>query len=309
MRKKTFTSDLLLLLTSAIWGFAFVAQRAGMEFIGPFLYNAVRFALGSLSLVPLVLFRSAKRAGAITERKGTEDDPASGKTVFFGSLLAGAVLFLGASLQQIGLVYTTAGKAGFITGLYVILVPMLGIFLRHRTGLPTWVGAALAVIGLYLLSVTGDFRIARGDLLVLTGSIFWAFHVLIIDHFTRRMDPVLLACIQFAWCSVFSSVTAGLTEPVELSAIIDAAVPILYGGLCSVGIAYTLQVVAQRYAPPAHAAIILSMEGVFAVIGGIVILDESLSAQGWTGAALMLAGMLATQWDVLFQMRKRNPVG
>lgn len=297
MRTAAVTSDLLLLLTSAIWGLGFVAQRAGMEFIGPFLFNAVRFALGSLSLIPLVLLR--------VKHRGTEEPRASRKLVFLGSLFAGIVLFLAASLQQAGIVYTAAGKAGFITGLYVVLVPILGITLGHRTGLPTWAGAFLAAGGLYLLSVTGTFTMERGDVLVLVGSFFWAVHVLCIDYYSRRIDPVVLACIQFAWCSIFSSVPALFIEPLELSAILNAAVPILYGGLCSVGIAYTLQVVAQRSAPPAHAAIILSMESVVAVLGGMVLLGETLTARGWAGCLLMLIGMLVTQWDVLMRKRVR----
>ena len=287
---------MLLILTSAVWGLGFVAQRAGMEFVGPFLFNAVRFALGSLSLVPLVLLRR--------KRSQVKGEGVSGRQVFIWSLFVGVVLFLAASLQQVGIVHTTAGKAGFITGLYVVLVPILGMAVGHRTGLPTWAGAALAVAGLYLLSVTRGLSIEKGDLIVLVGSCFWAVHVLCIDRYSRRIDPIVLSCIQFAWCSLFSFLVVFLSEPIDVSAVLDAAVPILYGGLCSVGVAYTLQVVAQRNAPPAHAAIILSMEALFAVIGGVLILHETLTARGWTGCACMLAGMLITQWEVLVKKRR-----
>ncbi|MBN2655640.1 MAG: DMT family transporter [Spirochaetales bacterium] len=298
MEKKTLRSDLLLILTSAIWGFAFVAQLVGMDHIGPYLYNGIRFALGSLSLIPLIFFFGKYK-------KGKKETSSLGRK---GILLAGAgtgtVLFLGASLQQVGLQYTTAGKAGFITGLYVILVPILGIALRHKTGVPTWIGALFAAAGLYLISVKGGFQIGRGDLLILACSLFFAMHVLAIDHFSRKIDPLILSAIQFAVCSLYSLAVAIFREPIILDDIFKAAIPILYGGLGSVGIAYTLQVVAQKDAPPAHSAIIMSLESVFAVIGGIIFLAEGMSLRGYIGCGLMLAGMLASQWDVIF----RKPV-
>lgn len=295
MEKRALRSDILLLLTSAIWGLAFVAQLKGMDYIGPYLYNGVRFLLGSLSLLPLILLR---------QRGAASPSPLPGRRELLrAGLTAGSVLFLGASLQQVGLQYTTAGKAGFITGLYVVLVPILGILLRHRTGLPTWIGAALAVCGLYLLSVREGFAIGKGDLLVLACSFFFACHVLLIDRYAKVLPPVLLSSIQFAWCGLLSLLAAFLCEPIQLKAIGEAALPIIYGGLGSVGIAYTLQVVAQKDAPPAHSAIILSLESVFAVIGGIIFLQEGLSLRGGLGCLLMLAGMLASQWEVLFPAR------
>ena len=295
MEKKTFRSDVMLLLTSAIWGFAFVAQLKGMEYIGPYLYNGIRFAIGSLSLLPLIYFLNRKNKHKNSESHFDK------KGIFIAGLLAGTVLFLGASLQQVGLQYTTAGKAGFITGLYVILVPILGILLKHKTGLPTWIGALLAAVGLYLISVKGGFYIGKGDLLILACSIFFAIHVLTIDHFSKRIEPVLLASIQFAWCSLFSIIVALVKEPILLQSIIDATIPILYGGLGSVGTAYTLQVIAQKDAPPAHSAIIMSLESVFAVIGGIIFLAEGMTTRGFIGCGLMLIGMLASQWDVIFK--------
>jgi len=300
MEKKTLRSDIMLILTSAIWGFAFVAQLKGMEYIGPYLYNGIRFAIGSISLLPLIYFLNRKKPvetkNHLLDRKG----------VFLAGLLSGTVLFLGASLQQVGLQYTTAGKAGFITGLYVILVPILGILLKHRTGLPTWVGAFFAAIGLYLISVKGGFQIGKGDLLILACSLFFAIHVLTIDHFSKKIEPVKLASIQFAWCSLFSLIVAIVKEPILLNSIIDATVPILYGGLGSVGTAYTLQVIAQKDAPPAHSAIIMSLESVFAVIGGIIFLSEGMTARGIVGCSLMLIGMLASQWDVIFKDSRKK---
>jgi len=299
MKKKTLRSDILLILTSAIWGFAFVAQLVGMDHIGPYLYNGIRFALGSLSLLPLILiFGKGKK-----EKENVP--PLKGKAILLAGIAAGTVLFLGASLQQVGLQYTTAGKAGFITGLYVILVPILGIAMRHKTGVPTWVGALFAATGLYLISVKGGFQIGKGDLLILACSIFFAMHVLTIDHFSKKIDPLVLSAIQFAVCSLLSFTVAFFREPVILEDILKATIPILYGGLGSVGVAYTLQVVAQKEAPPAHSAIIMSLESVFAVLGGIIFLAEGMSVRGYIGCGLMLLGMLASQWDVIFRNKKK----
>lgn len=283
MKLRTLRADLLLLLTAAVWGFAFVAQRIGMEHVGPFIFNGIRFALGCLVLVPFAWIRR-KRAGA-----------AGGKGILVVGLAAGGVLFLGASLQQIGIVYTTAGKAGFITGLYVVLVPLLATIWRHRVGRSAWIGALLAAVGLYLLSVREGFRISLGDALVLASAFGWATHVLIISRWSKRYDVILLALIQFATCSVLSLGVAFLTESFTVQAIRAAGIPILYGGLLSVGLGYTLQVVAQRDAPPTAAAILLSLEAVFAVLGGWLILDETLAPRGMVGCGLMLAGVVLSQ--------------
>ena len=290
MKSQLIKSDVLLLITGMIWGFAFVAQRIGMDYVGPFTFNGVRFALGSLSLIPLVLY-TRRRGSSYTQNASK---PAPLKLIAFGGV-TGLALFLGASLQQVGLVYTTAGKAGFITGLYVVIVPILWFFRGRKSGSGTWIGAALAAVGLYLLSVTGDFTIQFGDLLEIIGAFFWAIHILLIDHFSKRINPIVLSMIQFAFCSIFSLATAAVFETIVLQGIIDAAVPILYGGLGSVGIAYTLQVVAQRKAQPAHAAIILSLESVFAALGGWLVLNEILSTRAFIGCTLMFTGMLASQ--------------
>lgn len=297
MRQGTIKADILLLITATIWGFAFVAQRVGMDYVGPFTFNAVRFALGSLSLIPLILLlQKRQESHAETKRKSS----------FKGGLLAGVALFAGASLQQAGLVYTTAGNAGFITGLYVVIVPILGLFWRQRPHAGTWVGAILAAIGLYFLSVTDAFTISFGDLLVLIGAFFWAGHVLLIGWLAPQTDSLKLASVQFAVCSLLSLLTAFAVETISVSGILQAAVPILYGGLGSVGIAYTLQVIAQRDAHPAHSAIILSLEGVFAAIGGWLLLNEMLSMRGFFGCALMLAGMIFSEMSVFLSKRNKG---
>lgn len=282
MKSNTWRADGLLLATAVIWGLAFVAQRAGMEHIGPFVFNTARFALGCLSLLPLVWLRRPNR-------------PLPLRPLLGGSLAAGTLLFGGASLQQIGLIYTTAGNAGFITGLYIVLVPIIALLWGQKTAVNTWFGALLAVIGLFILSMTDDLKLAYGDLLELIGALFWAGHVLLIGWLCRRMDAIRLALGQFLVCTLFSLAAALIWERFEMQAIAAVWLPIGYAGVLSVGVAYTLQVVAQRQAPAAHAAIILSLESVFAALGGWLLLNESLGARGLLGCALMLAGMLISQ--------------
>jgi len=281
-------SNLMLLFAAAIWGFGFVAQRLGMNFLEPFAFNSMRFLLGSLSLLPLlwILYR---KTPAITVQESDKS------LLLKGGISCGLVLFVAATLQQYGLFYTTAAKAGFITGLYLILVPILGIFLRHKTGLSIWLGAALALVGLYLLSVNDNFTMSRGDTLIFVGALFWAFHILVIDHFSGRVDPIQLSAVQFLVCGALSLGISLLIETPTLTSIIDCWKPILFAGVVSVGIAYTLQVVAQKNANPSHAAIIMSLEAVFAAIGGVWLLDETLSSRAWFGCALMMAGMLLSQ--------------
>jgi drug/metabolite transporter (DMT)-like permease len=281
-------SNLLLLSAAAIWGFAFVAQRVGMEYVGPFTFNGVRFALGSLSLVPLIIFYK----DSSTKQKDTSHDS---KSVIRAGLLAGVVLFIAASLQQIGLLYTTAGKAAFITCLYIVMVPLLGIFLKQYVGISTWVGSVIAVGGLYLLCVKDSIFISYGEMLELVGAFFWTIHILVIDHFSRKVEVLKLACIQFITCSVFSLITALCIEIISIETLFQAIIPILYGGIFSVGIAYTLQIVGQKHAQPSHAAIILSMETVFAALGGWLILNEKLSFQESLGSVIMFIGMLLSQ--------------
>lgn len=290
-------SNLLLLLTAVIWGFAFVAQRAGMEFIGPFTFNTARFTLGSLSLIPLLL---------INQRRKFEKEkvlPLNDKKLLYGGLSAGTVLFLGATFQQGGLVYTDAGKAGFITGFYIILVPILGLFIKQKTSFFTWLGAIVAMVGLYFLGVDETLEINVGDVLVLIGAFFWAIQILVIGHYSTRVDPFQLAFSQFVVCAVFSFIAALISETIILQNILLAYLPILYAGLFSVGIAFTIQVVAQREAHPANAAIIMSLEAVFAVIGGWMILNESIPLRGLFGCVMMLIGMILSQL-YLFRAKK-----
>ncbi|MDR3303797.1 MAG: DMT family transporter, partial [Treponema sp.] len=236
-------ADVLLLLTSCIWGFGFVAQRAGMEYVGPFTYNGIRFMLGSLSLVPLMLVRRGRGVASEAASRAT----LSVKTALIASFCAGLCLFIAVSLQQFGIMYTTTGNSGFITGLYVVLTPIFGIFLGRKTGIPTWIGAALTVGGIFCISVAGHIGVVnRGDALTALSAVFWAFHVLLIDHLVHKVEPLALSSGQFACCGLCSGAAALLQgEALSVAALTSGMVPILYGGLGSVGVAYTLQVVAQ----------------------------------------------------------------
>ncbi len=303
MKKGQLGSEGLLLLAAVIWGFAFVAQRMGMRHVGPFTFNAVRFALGSLALVPFAVTAARRRRTG-----GGNDGSGWMRTALIGGAISGIVIFLGASFQQAGLVYPTAGKAGFITGLYVVLVPILGLAIGKMTSAGTWIGILLAAAGLYLLSFTGTLSISRGDLIVLAGTLFWAIHVLLISVLIHRTEAVVLAMIQFSVCAILSFAAAFLFEKIEISGILDATVPILYGGLLSVGVAYTLQVIAQRKTPPSHAAIILSLETIFAALGGWVVLGEVIPARGLVGCALMLLGIMVSQIGTLRARENGSPV-
>ena len=288
LEKGLYKSDSLLMLAAIIWGSAFVAQRVGMSYVGPLTFNGVRFALGAIVLLPLVRWRNQHQRVASSLQRAS-----LARQSLWGGGLAGLILFSGATLQQIGLVYTTAGKAGFITGLYVIIVPLMGLFLGHWPGWGGWVGACCATIGLYLLSVTEAWTFAPGDLWELFGAFFWAAHVLALSWLSPRMERITLACIQYSVCSILSLLGACFTETITLDGIKGAVIPILYGGVLSVGIAYTLQVVAQRHAPPTHAAIILSLEAVFAALAGWLVLGEILSLRGLIGCMFMFTGMLS----------------
>jgi len=287
-------ADLLLLITAAIWGFAFVAQRMGMAHMGPFTFNALRFSIGALALLPLL--------GWQRRREGSLPKGAFHKLIWPG-LLTGLSLFAGASLQQIGLVGTSAGKAGFITGLYVILVPLLGLAWGKRTHPAHWIGAVLAVPGLYLLSVQADFTISSYDLVVLGGAFLWAVHVHLITRYAAQVGVLRLAVMQAAVCGILSGLAALLFENISFAGIVDGIWPILYGAFLSVGVAYTLQVVAQRTADPTHAVIILSLESVFAGLGGWIVLQEVLSIRDLIGSGLMLGGIFVSQ---LFGKSKNN---
>jgi len=294
-------SHALLLLAAALWGLAFVFQKqADSAGLPPLLFNALRFTLGGLVLLPIVAWIHT-RADQTASPETNTNPPRLSRPLFVCGILMGIALAAGSAFQQAGLgdEQTTAGKAGFITGLYVVLVPALGVLIGRRSHLGAWVGVGFALIGLFFLTInTSDdsFSIGRGDLLVLIGTAFWATHILMIDRFTTTHDALTLSVIQFFICAALSAV-AGIVmgEHLTAHAITTGLTAILYCGVVAVAIAFTLQVVAQKNAHPTAAAIILSTEVVFAAIGGAVFLDEIMSNRHKLGAGLMLFGMVISQ--------------
>ncbi|WP_156817602.1 DMT family transporter [Anaeromusa acidaminophila] len=276
-----------LLVTAGIWGLAFVAQRVGMEYLEPFTFNGIRFLLGALSLLPLLWWQQ--------HRKTVVEKRTASFRVFGIGVIAGLILFLAASLQQIGIVDTTAGKAAFVTSLYIVLVPLSGVLLGQRVEVSLWLGCLLSLLGLYFLCIREDFTLSFGDFLVLVGAVFWTMHILWIDRFASQVQVLSLAVWQFTTCAILSLLVAVFTETITLAGIRGALSPILYGGIGSVGIAYTLQIVGQKRAEPTQASLILSLETVFAAIGGYFLLHEFLTSWELLGCVLMMIGMLVAQ--------------
>lgn len=287
MQHSSLRVDLLMLLTAAVWGSVFIAQRLGMDHIGSFLYTGLRFGFGGLVLLPVILL---SQRGTVAERAAPFN-----RQLLIAGLSMGLVLTVAINLQQLGLMFTSVTNAGFITGLYVIIVPIFGIFLGHRIGMGTWLGATLAVIGMFLLSVGENFQVASGDWFQLAAAFIWGIHVLVVAHFAAKHDPLQLALVQFGVCTLLSLLLAWVLEPIALASIYAALPALLYGGVIGVGLGYTLQVVTQRSAIPSHAAIIFSLEAVFAALFGAWLLGESLSLKSYLGCVLMLAGMLLAQ--------------
>ncbi|MCL2309198.1 MAG: DMT family transporter [Proteobacteria bacterium] len=284
MNRQIVKANVLLSLAALIWGSTFAAQKLGMENLGPFWYTALRFLLGTLIVAPLLW-----RERVVSTLKPR--DWATGVGI-------GLLLFSGINLQQVALQYTSLANSGFITGLYVVFVPVLGLFFGQRYGFGVWTGVTLAVIGLYLLSVKGDpygLTMNRGDVLTLISAMIWAIHLIALSGFGHCLPPVRLAVTQFVTCAVLSLLVAACIEPISLPAIQAAAIPVLYGGVLSVGIGFTVQVLAQRHARAAHSAIILSLEAVVAAVVGWLILDETLGLRAIIGCTLMLAGALLAQ--------------
>lgn len=302
-------ANLLMLTAALIWGSAFVAQRLSLDAIGPFLFTGLRFLLGAGVVSCFLLVR-----GRTSGRRAAGSGNAAAPALFNGALLRsgtvlGLVLAVAISLQQIGLGYTKIANAGFISSLYVVIVPMLGVLLRHRTGIGTWVGAALAAVGLYFLSINEHFAVMYGDWFQLGCALVISIQVMLVGHYAPRHDPLALSIVQFVACGVVCLAIGLACEPLRAADIVRAAPTILYGGALSVGIGYTLQVVAQRDAAPAHAAVIFSMEGVFAALAGWAALGETLTPRALAGCALMLAGLLACQllpaWQARLRARQR----
>lgn len=292
---KKLRGNAMLLLTALIWGSSFVAQRAGMEYIGPFTFNGIRSLIGGLVLIPVIFLLKKINPEDGNETTEPEDSAVQRKILLTGGISCGVVLFIASSLQQIGVMYTTAGKAGFITALYIVLVPVLGIFIGKKIRPLIWLCVALSVVGLYLLCMTEGFSLSKGDFLVLLCALVFAVHILVIDYFSPKTSGVKMSCIQFFVCGVLSLVPMFIFEEPVWSAIVDCWVPILYAGVLSCGVAYTLQIIAQKDTEPAVASLLLSLESVFAAISGAVILHEHMAVRELAGCAIMFAAIIIAQ--------------
>ena len=285
MDKKQLRSSLLLLLGAVIWGSAFVAQSVGMDYIGPFTFNAVRSLIGTVSLLPLILIldRRKKKSGS---------SPAKRKEYIKACLVCGLVLFGATMCQQIGLQYTTVGKAGFITAMYIVLVPVLGVFLGRRPALRIWFCVLLACVGLYFLCINEGFSIEKGDLMMLGAAVLFAFQILAIAHFAPKVDSLKLSAGQFFVSGVVSLIIMFIIETPKIPQILAAWLPLLYAGVLSSGVAYTLQIIGEKDADPAIASLAMSMESVFSVLAGWVILGQVLSPREWIGCGLVFSAIL-----------------
>lgn len=319
--KRNWKSSLLLLLTATIWGVAFVAQSVGMDYVRPFTFNGVRSLLGAAVLVPVIFLFGKHKSGVCTDNQvsdvvhvgqkgstvshsgkqtaekgsGAEKDRENTKTLWLGGILCGLCLCVASSLQQIGIQYTTAGKAGFLTAMYIIIVPVLGLFSGKKFSLSMGISIALATIGLYLLSIKDGFSIGTGDVYVILCAVVFALHIMVIDYYAPKCDGVKLSCIQFLVCGILCMVVAFIFEKPQLGQILDAWLPIAYAGIMSCGVAYTLQIIGQKGMNPTVASLILSLESVISVLAGWVLLQQALSAREMIGCVVMFVAIILAQ--------------
>lgn len=282
------------ILAAFIWGTAFVAQDLCADSIGAFAFNATRYFIAVLALLVVILISDKVKKNKPTLT--AQEKKAANKQLWLGGLCCGAALAIASNFQQAGLVAgTDAGKAGFITALYVVLVPVFGLFFKRKVSLPTWIAVVLSVVALYLLCIKGDFSLAPGDLLVLVCAVCFAIHILVIDHFTAYCDGVKLSCLQFLFAGIISTICMFIFEDVDFAAILSCALPLLYVGIFSCGVGYTLQILAQKDSNPTVVTILLSLESVFAVIAGAIILKQQMTVREYIGCAIMFAAVILAQ--------------
>ncbi len=280
-------NGVMLFLTAFIWGTAFVAQSVGLDYLGPFTFNGVRSLIGGVALLPCIWI--------LHRMNGKSGNEGGVKELLIGGLACGILLFAASSLQQIGLKYTSAGKAGFITAFYIVIVPVLGVFLHKKIGWKIWLAVVLALAGLYFLCITESFAIGKGDILVFLCALVFAVHILVIDYYAPKVDGVMLSCIQFFVCGILSIPFMLAMETPKLTAMVDAWMPLLYAGVLSCGVAYTLQILGQKNVNPAIASLILSLESCFSVLAGWIVLGEKLSLRESAGCLLMFAAIILAQ--------------
>ena len=299
MKGHTLRQSFLLFLTAVIWGVAFVAQSAGMEYLGPFTYNGVRSVLGGMVLLPCIALLNKMQATKPDTAEGSSVEgrniKKSGKELAAGGLCCGFILFAASNFQQFGIQYTTVGKAGFITAMYILIVPILGLLVHKKVGLQVWIGVIFGIAGLYLLCMTDSFSLEKGDALVLICAFIFSLHILVIDHFSQRVDGIKMSCIQFWVCGILSLLCSFLFERPDLQSICDAWLPVCYGGIMSCGVAYTLQIVGQKDMNPTVASLILSLESVVAAVAGFLLLGQTMSLRELVGCLMMVMAIASAQ--------------
>ena len=297
MRRLQIRNSLILFLTAVIWGVAFVAQSVGMDYVGPFTFICVRSLIGGIVLIPCIAFLNRREErNEQAEISGTEGEPGKQKRkLLLGGICCGLALCFASCFQQFGILYTTVGKAGFITAFYIIIVPLLGLFFGKKCGPSVWAGVALALAGLYFLCIGESLRVGRGDLLVFICACLFSVHILVIDYFTRFVDGVKMSCIQFFVCGIAAGLGMLLFEEPSLSQLLAAWKPVLYAGVLSSGAGYTLQIVGQKGMNPTVASLILSLESVVSVLAGLLILGQRLSGREALGCVLMVAAIVLGQ--------------
>ena len=293
---KKLRGSLMLLTAAFIWGTAFVAQSKGMDYVAPFTYNAVRTLIGGVVLIPMVFLFGQKSRRKVSENNN--------KISFIGGIICGLVLFAASSFQQLGISLTSAGKAGFITALYVVIVPVISIIFGQKSNLKMWICAFTAIIGFYFLCIKEGFRLSKGDLYVLICAVFYSVHIIVIDHFNSKgAEPVKMSCMQFFTAGSIMMICMFIFESPALSAVWAAKYTILYAGVMSCGVAYTLQIIGQKYTESTAAALIMSLESVFAALAGWIILSEHMSMKEFAGCILVFAAVVFSQLDISFKNR------
>lgn len=292
--------SVLLFITAFIWGTAFVAQSVGTEFVGPFTFNMSRSLLAGVFLIPVIAVMDMRKKKTLQESQlgsasGEASDKNSRKVLLTGGICCGLCLCVASNLQQIGIKYTTVGKAGFITAMYIILVPIFSIFLKKKAGIKLWISVVIAVAGLYFLCMTENMSIKKGDFLVMLCAVMFSLHILVIDYFSPKTDGVKLSCIQFWVVAIISFIMMMIFEKPDMGAVLQAWMPICYAGIMSSGVGYTLQIVGQKDLDPTIASLIMSLESVIAVIAGWALLDQSMGAREILGCILMFIAIILAQ--------------
>lgn len=297
MKRPKLFGNTLLLLASLIWGLAFVAQRVGMDHIGPYTFTAARSILAAI-VVGLIY-------ALVPKKSESENQKAKKHDTLMGGILCGVILAIASTLQQIGLVHTSAGKAGFITAMYMLLVPVFNMILfRKKSPWLVWIAVIVGIVGMYLMCIKEGFNLEEGDAYVAACALFYCFHILCADRYTENGDPIGISAIQFATTAVITTIIAFIVETPSWDQVVSAAIPILYCGIMSSGVAFTFQILGQKYSEPATASILMSMESVFAMIAGMLILGERLSTKEAIGCVGMFAAVILVQLPAFKETRE-----